>query len=342
MSDKLNELIKNSWSYPVTAEGGDSDGDGRLDPHKMLVTDANGKKIWQDRLAYTVKTEQEIIPLQTRTGTSMYLTDSMTVDPQTGDIFIVEINGEKHECVAKYQDMMGFYYLGNISISIPDFEDTGESFVVMGLKVGWQVTANFKVRDTYSIRVYGMIEENTPIPAKYLPGGIKSGTGINSFAVNGVPSENVTATNSFAANYGKAKHTNAFAVNTGEASGYSSFASGDQTFANGDYSFSSGFSTVASGRSQFVSGSSNVEDAENKYANIVGNGANALERSNAHTLDWNGNAWFAGGLKVGGTGQDDEAAQEVALKSEVPTDAHINELISVALSAFTNGEEVSY
>ena len=35
----------------------------------------------------------------------------------------------------------------------------------------------------------------------------------------------------------------------------------------------------------------------NQYAHIVGNGDDEDNRSNAHTLDWNGNAWFAGDVK---------------------------------------------
>ena len=38
-------------------------------------------------------------------------------------------------------------------------------------------------------------------------------------------------------------------------------------------------------------------DTENKYAHIVGNGENETKRSNAHTLDWDGNAWFAGSVE---------------------------------------------
>ena len=45
--------------------------------------------------------------------------------------------------------------------------------------------------------------------------------------------------------------------------------------------------------------------AEGKYAHIVGNGISDTERSNAHTLDWDGNAWFAGDIYVGGTSQKD-------------------------------------
>ena len=44
-------------------------------------------------------------------------------------------------------------------------------------------------------------------------------------------------------------------------------------------------------------------DAEGKYAHIVGNGTGENDRSNAHTLDWEGNAWFAGDVYVGGSSQ---------------------------------------
>ena len=46
-------------------------------------------------------------------------------------------------------------------------------------------------------------------------------------------------------------------------------------------------------------------DAEGKYAHIVGNGTGENDRSNAHTLDWEGNAWFAGDVYVGGSSQDE-------------------------------------
>lgn len=41
------------------------------------------------------------------------------------------------------------------------------------------------------------------------------------------------------------------------------------------------------------------------FAHIVGNGRSENERSNAHTLDWEGNAWFAGDVYVGGTKQSE-------------------------------------
>lgn len=50
------------------------------------------------------------------------------------------------------------------------------------------------------------------------------------------------------------------------------------------------------------------------YAHIVGNGTSDTKRSNAHTLDWKGNAWFAGDVYVGstsGTNKDDGSVRLV-------------------------------
>ena len=88
-----------------------------------------------------------------------------------------------------------------------------------------------------------------------------------------------------------------------------SHAEGFYTEASGEASHSEGYYTIANGNHQHVQGRCNIEDTENRYAHIVGNGTydgSYLEtRSNAHTLDWNGNAWYQGDLYVGGTSQDD-------------------------------------
>ena len=64
------------------------------------------------------------------------------------------------------------------------------------------------------------------------------------------------------------------------------------------------------------------------YLHIIGNGTSNSKRSNAHTLDWSGNGWFAGGLKVGGTGQDDTAAVSVLTENDMTaiTNAEIDTL----------------
>ena len=63
---------------------------------------------------------------------------------------------------------------------------------------------------------------------------------------------------------------------------------------DGDYSVAEGMSTIASSEYQHVQGKYNIEDSSNTYAHIVGNGTKINARSNAHTLDWKGNAWYAG------------------------------------------------
>jgi len=108
------------------------------------------------------------------------------------------------------------------------------------------------------------------------------------------------------------------------ASGSSSHAEGSTTIASGYYSHAEGYGTTAQSKSQHVQGEYNIVDTSDsvglrgKYAHIVGNGSAEDARSNAHTLDWNGNGWFAGQLKVGGTGQDDTAAKTVATLNDIP------------------------
>lgn len=102
------------------------------------------------------------------------------------------------------------------------------------------------------------------------------------------------------------------------ASGSHSHAEGYVSTASGNYSHAEGYGTIAASANQHVQGKKNIEDSADKYAHIVGNGS-ASGRSNAHTLDWDGLGWFAGGLKVGGTSQDDTDAVEVALKTEATT-----------------------
>lgn len=95
-------------------------------------------------------------------------------------------------------------------------------------------------------------------------------------------------------------------------------------------SHAEGTNTMASSSDQHVQGKYNIEDSANKYAHIVGNGSSNTSRSNAHTLDWNGVGWFKGGLKVGGTSQDDPNAVEVALKSDLTS---VNITVDSALSS---------
>ena len=133
------------------------------------------------------------------------------------------------------------------------------------------------------------------------------------------------------------------AESSGEANGDYSHAEG-YGIADGNYSHASGNGTWAVGRSQTVIGEANLEDSaadaatRGTYAVIVGNGdIDAGEYSNASTLDWDGNGWFAGGLKVGGTGQDDEAAVNVVLETDIIT---VDEIDAICGAVIVSGDEV--
>ena len=88
------------------------------------------------------------------------------------------------------------------------------------------------------------------------------------------------------------------------ADGSCSHAEGRRTTASGSYSHAEGYYTSASSDYQHVQGKYNIEDTSDTYAHIVGNGTSSTP-SNAHTLDWDGNAWFAGNIYIGGTSQSD-------------------------------------
>lgn len=92
--------------------------------------------------------------------------------------------------------------------------------------------------------------------------------------------------------------------NSTQASGDYSHAEGNCTTASGENSHAEGASTIASSQNQHVQGKYNIEDLNGTYAHIVGNGEDG-KNSNAHTLDWQGNAWYAGKLTVGKNPTDD-------------------------------------
>lgn len=81
------------------------------------------------------------------------------------------------------------------------------------------------------------------------------------------------------------------------ASGFYAHAEGQGTNASGDYSHAEGNSTTAAGDYQHVQGKYNIEDTEEKYAHIVGGGTSNTKRKNIHTVDWSGNAKYAGDVK---------------------------------------------
>lgn len=135
--------------------------------------------------------------------------------------------------------------------------------------------------------------------------------------------------------YGKGAHAEG-TLNT--ANGENAHAEGYRNIASGTYSHVEGYDNEASGHATHVQGKFNVVQSVTgpnylgKYCHIVGNGTSDTARSNAHTLDWDGNAWFAGDVYIGGTAMDSGAKK---LATEVPVSATDNgKVLSVVNGAW--------
>lgn len=135
--------------------------------------------------------------------------------------------------------------------------------------------------------------------------------------------------------YGKGAHAEG-SLNT--ANGENAHAEGYRNIASGSYSHVEGYDNEASGHATHVQGKFNVVQSVTgpnylgKYCHIVGNGTSDTARSNAHTLDWNGNAWFAGNVYTGGTAMDSGAKK---LATEVPVSTADNgKVLSVVNGAW--------
>ena len=121
------------------------------------------------------------------------------------------------------------------------------------------------------------------------------------------------------------------------ASGSTSHAEGYNTVASGNFSHAEGHSTIAQRMSQHVYGEYNVADTygtgaayKGQYIEIVGNGTADNDRSNARTLDWNGNEVLAGKLTIGtGPTNNMDVATKQYVDNSIPT-------VPTNISSFTN------
>lgn len=127
------------------------------------------------------------------------------------------------------------------------------------------------------------------------------------------------------------------------AEGYASHAEGCNTSSVGDYSHAEGIETIASSsvEGQHVEGKFNAIDEEGKYAHIIGNGADDEHRSNAMTVDWNGNAEFAGDVVADGVSLKNHthsaATQSAAGMMSAADKKKLDTLISYGTADLTAG-----
>lgn len=229
----------------------------------------------------------------------------------------------KHESIALTGDAGSISYTVSSSyvpaIAIGDFIALGDA---------WSIVIGYD-SSTKTITLKSTLNANSAVNkqfAELYSGGITSGhyshsEGYQTVASGtyGAHAEGNESTASGMQSHAEGAYTIAQG-NTSHAEGWQTKAYGDachvegsKTVAHGSDSHAEGEGTIASANAhaQHVQGRYNLQDTDKKYAHIVGNGTEDA-RSNAHTIDWDGNAWFAGKIYIGGTGQDDENAVEVA------------------------------
>lgn len=174
-----------------------------------------------------------------------------------------------------------------------------------------------EINCTHTVSIYSLSQGVVKLPSEYHQNSnIIDGEGIVS--VKTIGATEASGKYSFA----EGKETIASGWYS-HAAGYNTVASSDFAHAEGSYTTASGqgshaegYYTVASSTNQHVQGEYNIEDSNNMYAHIVGNGYSG-SKSNAHTLDWNGNAWFQGDVYVGSNSGTNKDEGSVKLQREI-------------------------
>lgn len=111
-------------------------------------------------------------------------------------------------------------------------------------------------------------------------------------------SSNAFGVNAHAENASYAAGFNSHAEGASNAYGEYSHSEGYQTGADGNYSHAQNFGTQAKGEAQTAIGKFNIEDTNNTYAFIIGNGVDDSNRSNALTVKWDGTITAANGFST--------------------------------------------
>lgn len=250
-----------------------------------------------------------------------------------GTYNVVDETGADKSAKGKYIEIVGNGEGVNAKSNARTLDWNGNERIMGDLYTGCNAdsTGGTKLGDALDLKA----PKSSPVFTGSLSRGRKANTtvGAGSFAFG----NNVTASAMLAhAEGAETEATASFAHSEGEltkASGQSSHAEGANTTASGATSHAEGFETIANHASQHVFGEYNVEDTSSaestergNYVEIVGNGEYNAPRSNARTLDWDGNERLKGDLyfgcnadSTGGTKLGDALALKAPLASPVLT-----------------------
>ena len=262
-----------------------------------------------------------------------------------GEMYIVYFDDDRYECTAWTSS--GVVCLGDGSAFGYGSRGNGEPFCISSYQSG-AIYLEMETAGTYTLSIAQITSEVHTIDEQFLPHSALIGSGatgeyaeiFNDYENNiasgkwsHAEGRKTTASDQSAhaegeqtTASGSSSHSEGFGTiaseecthaegNGTQATARCAHSEGFGTVASGKYSHAEGQFTLASSEAQHTQGKYNIEDTLNKYAHIVGNGTETNARSNAHTLSWDGTAWFAKTVKVGGTNQDD--AQELVTQAYV-------------------------
>lgn len=296
-----------------------------LDDLRTLIL--RSRPAYCDYLGKKVKTPEEIIAsflvpsgeFEIEAGSSEFAGFAI------GETYVLRIGDKKLTIVAEdsgYAEGAGLFYHANLSDT--SVEDDG--FILFGggsgfaglfgsIYVGEQLTLSSAevLADSWDIK---------KLPYKLLPDQLCSTVDA---AVKSIKSlqNNPVFVGSFSQNRMAGTDVGDYSHAEGidnTASGESAHAEGRSTTASNYSSHAEGDFTIASGRAQHAEGMWNIDDgAKSNLLHIVGNGT-AVKRSNAHTLDKSGNAWYAGDVYVGSTSGTNRDAGSKKLATEAYVD----------------------
>lgn len=285
--------------------------------HQYLTTNENGEKIWEDKLCYSYVETTEILAEQTLNQTG-YLKKPAQHTVQIGQEYTVIYNGATYNCLGS--DLDGVPVLGNISLMEETRENTGEPFLLFGLMQNASGLGIFSQDGPHTFSAIGNQIKYKAIDGNYLAGGIFEGTGEHAHVFNGRDPSRASGTSSASFNDGDAPGYSAFAIGGGTASGMWSFAGGENAQAKGRNSVAFGHFTTATARNSLVIGARNIEDTKEQYVHIIGDGSYEVP-ANIHTVDWKGNAKYAGDIYVNGSKEQDLADAKKVATEEYVTNA---------------------
>lgn len=332
--------IKGGTINKVLAKNSDTDFDYKWVDMPSIET---FKKYVDDTKVAYVKSETECVSIDTSTMKDSFVNNSYTYQQdavsylEEGIEYHVEVNGVRYRCLC-------INNIPGKDIVYETIYVQGDGFsLTINNKVGYSNNKYSEdvTKSSVAIELSDTLLQNPPVikvikmdiqymPTYLMPKDLdilnslgmnrigKIGTGSVSLGYNNVANNdfstalgvNTSATAPATLAHGghcvaSANYSHAEGYGT-ESSGMYSHSEGIMTLATGQGTHAEGFYTVASSQYQHVEGKFNVEDKANKYAHIVGNGTSKTARKNAHTLDWSGNAWFAGKVTQEGTPTDNK------------------------------------